>query len=285
MLASETIRTAFERFRSPLLSAVDLDLGRSLPASGELLIKGIRLANRAIFNMALMDNDKLGMGTTVVAVAFEADIMSIAHVGDSRAYRLEKNRLEPLTKDHSWLQEFQQTQHISKDEAGALVGKNVITRALGVRESVEVDYRIVKIQPGDMFIMCSDGLCGFADDDEIFDAARGSREDINRMAGDLVQMANDRGGADNVTVIIIEVLETQNSPLPELDVFTQPAESEEHLKAEDEWLEKLDQYQVEHESEVVEEATEPGSNRLVLLGIIVVFVIIACLIIYFSQDL
>lgn len=285
MMASETIRTSFEGFHQQLLSATELDLGRSLPTSGELLIKAIRLANRAIFNMALLDDSKTGMGTTVVAVALESDIMSIAHVGDSRAYRLDKSELVPLTIDHSWVEELSAAQHVSKEEAGSMVGKNVITRALGVRENVEVDYRIVKVKPGDVFMMCSDGLCGFADDDEIFDVIKDCRDDLNEIANNLVQMANDRGGADNVTIIAIEIVETKESPLPELDVFTQPSETDDVLQAEDDWLEEFDQFQTERESEVVDETDESRGNKLVLFGIVAAFVVIAFLIIYFSQDL
>ncbi len=285
MLASESIRTTFDGFQKPLLSATELDLGRSLPSSGELLIKSIRLANRAIYNMALLDDSKMGMGTTVVAAALEADIMSLAHVGDSRAYRVDKTELVPLTKDHSWIEELSAAQHLSKEEAGSMVGKNVITRALGVRENVEVDYRIVKMKPGDIFMMCSDGLCGFADDDEIFEVVNDCRDDISRMAGSLVQMANDRGGSDNVTIIVIEVKEIKESPLPDLDVFTQPSETDEELQAEDEWLEQFDKFQTDRESDVVEENGESGGNRFILLGIVAAFIIIAFLIIYFSQDL
>jgi serine/threonine protein phosphatase PrpC len=285
MLAADTIQTVFSHFNKPLLDDPKLDLGKPLPASAELLTKAIRLANRAVYNTALEDPSKAGMGTTVVATAFEADFVSVAHVGDSRAYRLDEKELLPLTKDHSLIQEIQDEENISENEASSFYGKNVITRALGVRGNVEVDSRIVKVKPGDIFILCSDGLCGFADDDEIFEVACKAERNIDRIVDNLVQMANDRGGQDNVTVIAIEVVDVFESPLPDVDVFTLPEENEELLKIEDEWLAKIKAFknnQPEKKKAAVQES-ESGGNKLTVSLIFVVFIIIAFLIIYFSQ--
>ena len=158
--ASQTIRTIFTHIYNELLADPDLSLNQPLPPSGALLVKSIRLANREIHNRSASDPSMSGMGTTVVAVALEDNMMSVAHVGDSRAYRLEERQLVPLTTDHSWVAEMQAKQ-ISPTESGmSKIGKNVITRALGVRENVEVDYRLVKVKPGETFVLCSDGLCG-----------------------------------------------------------------------------------------------------------------------------
>jgi len=88
----------------------------------------------------------------------------------------------------------------------------VITRALGVREVVDIDCRIIKVRPGDQFILCSDGLCGFADDDEIFDVARQYKGNLSKTVDALIQLANDRGGSDNVTVAAFEIVSAQESP-------------------------------------------------------------------------
>ncbi len=283
MTASETILNAFTHFRKPLLDDPELGLGKTLPPNGELLVKSIRLANRAIFNAALLDPELSGMGTTIVSIAIEADIMSVAHVGDSRAYRLGEKELTPLTKDHSWVAEIQESQNLSAEEASSVVGKNVITRALGVRETVEVDCRVVNAVPGDVFILCSDGLCGFADDDEIFNVASKSRNNLKQMTTDLVQMANDRGGADNVTVLAIAIVEVDETPLPEIEVFTQAAESERTLKAEDGWLKKLAEYDAAVESESADKP-EKGGNTMLLIGIFAIFIIVAVLIIWCQTD-
>lgn len=283
MTASQTIRAAFTELGGRHMKSPELDIGRTLPPAGERLVKSIRLANRAIFNRAAEEPEMTGMGTTVVAVAFEADLMSIAHVGDSRAYRLEERELEPLTQDHSWIAEVQATQGLSDEEASSFVGKNVITRALGVRNNVEVDFRIVKVRAGDRFILCSDGLCGFADDDEIFEVARNFRDDMDKLTSALVQMANDRGGSDNVTVIGIEVLEVDESPLPEVDVFTLPNESENTLAAEDVWLSEMAELQDRLEADETDGGG--GVNKFVLMAIFLIFVVVAVLIIWFLPDL
>jgi protein phosphatase len=283
MLASEIMRSVFADFGKELTQAQELDLDRILPTSTALLLKAIRLANRAIYIEAAQDDEKAGMGTTVVATAFESDIMSIAHVGDSRAYRLNSSELEPLTRDHSWVEELQESQNVTREEASSFIGKNVITRALGVREDVETDYRIIKIKPGDTFLLCSDGLCGFADDDEIFEVAKRSRDDIKQMTENLVRMANDRGGSDNVTVLAIQVIDIKESPLPETGVATLPAESDEQLKAEDVWVEKIRRFQKENPSRQTAGTPKSEGRKSFFIGILLMFVVVAFLIVCFFQ--
>ena len=283
MTASETIRTLFDHFRNDLLNDSRLSLDRTLPPSGELLLKSIRLANREIYTKAAKDPSLAGMGTTIVGVAFEGDVMSVAHVGDSRAYRLEAKKLQPLTKDHSWVSEMQQTHQLSEEEALSVVGKNVITRALGVRENVEIDYRLIKVKPGDIYILCSDGLCGFADDEDIFAVADKARSDVKCIVDDLVQLANDRGGADNVTVVAIEVKQTDGSQIPEVEVFTLPEESQELLADEDEWLTKVTTFKAERSQR--QHKSQPGNplSKFLLTILFVVFVILAGAFIYFQS--
>ena len=284
MTASLTLQILHTSFQQELLHDKRLQIGRTLPPSGDLLLRSIRLANRNIYNKALVDTTLSGMGTTIVAVALYGDMMSVAHVGDSRAYRLDQRALVPLTADHSWIHEVQESQNLSREEAESVVGKNVITRALGVRDTVEVDYRLIRVRAGDIYVMCSDGLCGFADDDEIFDVANKARSDLKTMADNLVQMANDRGGSDNVTVIAFQIEEAPAGDLPEVDVFTLPAETTEELAAEDEWVEKIAQAEEEFTpTDDVEKSAESGGNKLFLALIFIAFVIVAFAIVYFSD--
>ena len=282
MLASETMLRAFHHLQQKLLSHPDLALNLSLPQTGELLVKSIRLANREIYNSSTNDIKLTGMGTTVVSVALDGDMMSIAHVGDSRAYRLEERLLKPLTTDHSWVSEMREKQLSQDMEDLGSMGKNVITRALGVRENVEVDYRLIKIKPGDIFMLCSDGLCGFADDEEIFNVADSTRNDLVRMCDNLVQMANDRGGADNITVIVLEIEETEAKQYDEINVVTFPGESPELLQVEDLLLEEMKQYQVESDPASDEEVSRPLGSKLLLSFIFATFVVIAAVMIYLS---
>jgi len=280
MTAAETIGLTFSRFSTNIGNDSQLKLERTLPERGDLLVKAIRLANRAIQAKAKENSDLTGMGTTVVAAAIEADIMSIAHVGDSRIYRLNERMLEPLTTDHSWITEVQNTQNISREEASSFIGKNIITRALGVRPTVDVDYRVTKLQAGEIYILCTDGLCGFADDDEIFRVADKYRANLNELVDNLIQMANDRGGSDNVTVAALRILDVTPSPLPELDPITLPSESQALTEIEDLWVQQLAQTA----KSVPEHQAVPGKpNRFMLISLFVAFAIIAVLIVYLAR--
>lgn len=282
--ASQTIRTIYAHLHKELLADPDLMLDRSLPPSGELLVKSIRLANREIHNRSSSDPALAGMGTTVVAVALEDNVMSVAHVGDSRAYRLEERQLVALTTDHSWVAEMRSKQLMSSEEGLGAVGKNVITRALGVRENVEVDYRLVPVKPGDTFVLCSDGLCGFAEDDEIFAVAEKAGGDLRRIVDDLIQMANDRGGADNVTILAFTIEETSPSNFEELDVCTFDAESPELLAIEDAWLKRMENYRNEPAEEEPPPAKDDSPNRFLLMIIFAAFAALAGAIIYLTTQ-
>ncbi len=283
MSAAQVLSLAFNHFSDELLREKMLAPDRTVPTSGDLLIRSVRLANRRIYNKAFNDPSLSGMGTTIVAVTFDKEMMSVVHVGDSRAYRLDQRRLVPLTVDHSWVSEIQANQSISREEAESMVGKNVITRALGVREAVDVDYRLVRVRSGDIFVLCSDGLCGFAADDEIFDVAHQVRDNIDKIVDNLIRLANDRGGSDNVTVIAIEVQEAESSTLPEVDVFTQPAESAEVLSLEDQWLDKLAEAEKELESKPDQDSGGDSPNKLFLTLIFLVFIVVAGAVIYFTS--
>jgi len=282
IMAASTLDTAFNRLSRELLADETLAIGRALPDNGNLLLRAIRLANRGIYTKAAVDPALNGMGTTVVALSLKDDMLSVAHVGDSRAYRLEDRSVTPLTSDHSWVAEIQQQQNITEAEASKMVGKNVITRALGVRDTVEVDYRLIRVKPGDKFILCSDGLCGFADDDEIFSVAHKAREENERMVESLIQMANDRGGMDNVTVIVLEITGVSESGLPEVEPFTLPAETAVQLEREDTWLEKINALLAEKDSADMEETAVKPQSRVALFVIFALFIIIAAAIVYFS---
>jgi len=279
MMASDTIMTTFNYFQDDLHNDGNLDIKHALPLKGELLLKSIRLANRAIYNKAAGSSSLYGMGTTIVAIALEDDMISVAHVGDSRAYKLNEKEINPLTIDHSWVAEIQQNQHISAEEASSVVGKNIITRALGVHDTVEIDYRLIRVKPGDKFILCSDGLCGYADDEEIFNSIRKIRDDNNRIVDNLIQLANDRGGADNVTVIVVEITDIKQTDLPEVERFTLPSETSEILKYEDKWITKINDF-IAHKDE--SQKIEKPTNKTTLFIIFIIFIIIAVAIIYFT---
>jgi protein phosphatase len=168
----------------------------------EMLREGIETANARIFEMAQADSELLGMGTTVVALAMDAGHRAaVAHVGDSRAYRYRRGRLEALTTDHSVVAEMQRRGLLSEEEASTHPRRNEILRSVGVLGHVEVEVARVEIEPGDRFLLCSDGLSGVISDDEIGAVirSRSAQESVEALIG----LANERGGPDNITVQVL----------------------------------------------------------------------------------
>ncbi len=167
-----------------------------------LLVSALESANRFVFNLSRTDDNFFGMGTTAVAAIITHSDLYIAHVGDSRAYKISSNSLVQLTKDHSIIQHMIESGEISAEEASAHPDKHIITRALGVDDEVKVDFGQESFEENDILILCSDGLTNYV-----------SNEDIINLTGDgryfdyadrLVNLANQNGGGDNITVVAVE---------------------------------------------------------------------------------
>lgn len=173
------------------------------------LVTAIKLANRDVCNLSLEHQEYSGMGTTMVAVMAvpEERRAIVAHVGDSRAYLMRNGRFGQLTLDHSWVSEQLQKNIITPEEAKNHRWKNVITRALGNKLEVEVDVFAHDIQPGDTFLLCSDGLSGMVDDREM-ESILTTHADLEEAIGGLIKAANHSGGLDNITAILIRFLPT-----------------------------------------------------------------------------
>jgi protein phosphatase len=167
----------------------------------------IREANRRVFERARDDASASGMGTTMTVALVEDDHVTIGHVGDSRAYRLRAGELEQLTEDHSLVAELVRSGRLSPEEAEMHPQRSVITRALGTEADVDVDTFNVDAQPGDVFLLCSDGLTTMVGDERIVDVVGANREDLERAAKQLIGDANRSGGEDNVTVVFFEIAE------------------------------------------------------------------------------
>lgn len=269
------LESAEEMSHDPLLQ-----IQAQFPARGDLLVKAIRLANRSIYIRSRSRSEYTGMGTTVVSVVFEDDLINIAHAGDSRVYRMLDTGLIPLTTDHSWISELKQSGQFSDAEAEKMVGKNVITRALGVNERVEIDYRADRVKPGEIYILCTDGLCGYADDNEIFSVAKSCNKDVDKIAETLVQLANDHGGQDNVTVIAICIDEVDGqSALAEVKPVTISVEDDDTLLRENLILDSMTK-PIERAQDAVMQATKKRKGTPLFL-IFIVFIVIAVLTIYF----
>jgi PPM family protein phosphatase len=170
------------------------------------LLTGVKLANLRIFERAASDERLRGMGTTLVAACFPkgGGALLVGHVGDSRAYLFRRGALRQLTEDHSLLNDFRKTRALTPEEIEAFPHKNVIVRALGMKDVVEVDLVREEVEDGDLLLLCSDGLSGMLPDARIAEILRGHPRDLRGAAQALVDAANAAGGQDNVTCVVVQ---------------------------------------------------------------------------------
>lgn len=193
-------------------SSSEVSLAPSSALSGQIsptsvvVRRAVEKTNRVIYKTAQTDSKYAGMGTTIVVVLFHQDRATVAHVGDSRLYRLRQGNLELLTQDHSLLQEQVEMGMITSEDAKVSHNRNLVSRALGAKAEIGVDVSEHRVQANDIFILCSDGLNDMVDDADIELAVSELRANLPLTANQLVQMANDNGGHDNVSVLIARVI-------------------------------------------------------------------------------
>lgn len=171
------------------------------------MVTAIKLANSEIFSQAQDDPDKKGMGCTVDAVYFSQGRCFIGHVGDSRVYRIRNGRLDQLTEDHSLLNDYRRMKEMSGEEVAAFPYKNVVVRALGLGAEVAVDVMVEQALVGDLLLLCSDGLTDMLDDEEVLGLIEKHRKRLDSACNKLVDAANDAGGKDNITALLVQVEE------------------------------------------------------------------------------
>ncbi len=208
-LATETIS---EFFRSTANDDVTwpFHFDANLSEEENRLLTGIRVANRQIFERSTRSREYHGMGTTVVGAMFSPrkHTMYIGHVGDSRCYRIRGGQIQQLTRDHSLFNDYLLAMPDLTEEQRKELPKNVITRALGMQDQVAVDLQHDSSQPGDVYVLCSDGLSGMVTDEEILDIiGHASAGGMHEVPQKLIQRANERGGEDNITAVVITIEE------------------------------------------------------------------------------
>lgn len=185
------------------LNALDSDAAKAL--SRAILQEQIGKANLSIYNAAQNDPQCADMGTTVVACLFHDQFVTVAHMGDSRLYRLRDDVLEKITRDHSWLQEQIDSGMITAEEAHLSNNKNLLTRALGIYPDDEAEIHTYDVVEDDIFMLCSDGLFAMIGDEELHLTLTTLKANLELAAQMLIQAANDAGGLDNVSVILVRV--------------------------------------------------------------------------------
>jgi serine/threonine protein phosphatase PrpC len=172
-----------------------------------VLRDAIYRSNKIIYQTAQSQTNCEGMGTTIVACMFYDNKISVAHVGDSRAYRLRGGQLDQVTLDHSLLQELVDRGFYSEEEAQRSTNRNYVTRALGVEPTVEVEVHEYEVLPDDVYLLCSDGLCDMVEDDDIHLTISTFSDSLDVVGQQLVDLANDHGGRDNISVMLAQVKE------------------------------------------------------------------------------
>ena len=189
--------------------AIDKDLPwpcgfiKNITKAENILVTSLQLANQKVCALSRQNPDYFGMGTTVAALYWHQNEAALAHIGDSRVYRIQDNVIEQLTFDHSWVNEQLKNKLITEEEAKKHRWRNVITRALGNKDEVEIDTHTEKIQPGDMFVLCTDGLSSMVNDDRLLSIAMDNKTNPEKTCTQLVKEANKNGGLDNITVILM----------------------------------------------------------------------------------
>ncbi len=204
-MAIDTLREFFRATSSDPEATWPYKMDKSRGYEENRLITSVKLSNLRIYESAQRDPKLRGMGTTLVAILVVDDGVLIAHVGDSRCYRLRDGQLEQLTEDHSLLNDYIKMKKLSEEEIKNFPHKNVIVRALGMKESVKVDTLLDVPKPNDLYVLCSDGLCGPVTDEEIREVALGAT-DLNQATNTLIDKANAAGGPDNITVVLTRVV-------------------------------------------------------------------------------
>ncbi len=198
-----TLSIVREAFSRQLLTTTDRLSGLMRPSI--ILRDAILRANKIVHLSSKSQSNCAGMGTTIVAMMFYTDKVIVAHVGDSRLYRLRHGHLQQLTIDHSLLQELVDRGFYSEEEALQSTNKNFVTRALGVENTVEVDVREHQMESGDLYMLCSDGLTDMLDDAQIESILKTPGQSLKDIVQSLIDSANTAGGRDNISAVLAHV--------------------------------------------------------------------------------
>ncbi|HKD80081.1 MAG TPA: Stp1/IreP family PP2C-type Ser/Thr phosphatase [Candidatus Angelobacter sp.] len=183
-----------------------LSIGAAASPGARSLASAIQLANRTIFQAGQQQNGHNGMGSTIVAALVRGNSLAIGHVGDSRIYLVRQGTIQQLTEDHSWVMEQVRHGYITLEQAQKSEMQNIILRALGSEEAVEADVEDLLAFPGDLLLMTSDGLTRHVKDAEILEIVQRAIS-LERACAELVETAKERGGDDNITCLLVRILD------------------------------------------------------------------------------
>ena len=237
----------------------------------------VQEANRRVYQRQAADDSVSGMGTTMTAALVEGDHVWIGHVGDSRAYRIRDGSLEQLTEDHSLVAELVRSGKLSPEEAEDHPQRSIVTRALGTDPDVDVDTFQIEAKPGDLFLLCSDGLTTMVDGATILREIERNRDDLHAAAKALVRAANRGGGEDNITVVFFEIAGDED--LAGRTLSLPPEQQGTATESDDaETLDEVDRVPVVATAEPEPRRRErnPARRRALLASVALIAVILAC---------
>jgi protein phosphatase len=204
-IAVESIQDSLARVGREKDAPLTEDSTAVLSSPANILVNGFRLANQRIYKSSLEKEEYKGMGTTLVAVYLSGSSAIVAHVGDSRLYQIRGQAIEQVTADHSLVWEQYRQGLITKAALSSSPYKNIVTRALGLEPTVDVEVQELVTQPGDSLILCSDGLSDLVLDEEMLTVSNEVSGDLDRACSELTRLANQRGGKDNITVLLMQI--------------------------------------------------------------------------------
>jgi len=210
-MATTVITTEIQQLLSKV-QPFDVDPQTNNPVALRMIREQVLKANSSIYHAAQSQPQYAGMGTTLVVCLFYDNKVLVAHIGDSRLYRLRGERFSQVTRDHSLLQEQIDAGLLTPEQAKSAAHKNLVTRAVGIDPTVEPEIHEYETAPGDIYLLCSDGLCDMVGDEDIGDTLKMLGANLRLATEQLVQMANDNGGRDNVSVILVRVLRAYPGP-------------------------------------------------------------------------
>ncbi len=215
-LAASSMQSFFDATETgPLPSPVPAEEA-NLPRGAARLVQGVRKANRDVYEVSSTRKENRGMGSTIVAIHFDGSDLHVAHVGDSRCYRIRDGLIEQITRDHSLINDALALKPDLTQEELARLPKNVITRALGMKDAVKVDVQSVRVEPEDIFLLCSDGLTGMINNEQILEVFS-LTNDLDEACELLIAMANEAGGTDNISALLVRA-ETVDPNAPDVSI-------------------------------------------------------------------
>lgn len=204
-MAGETVEQFFRETQDDEDITWPYKMDRGASYDENRFATGVKLANLRIHEQSAQNARQKGMGTTFVGMHIARSGVIVAHVGDSRCYRIRGGVIAPLTEDHSLLNDYKKMKDLTEEEIANFPHKNVIVRALGMKETVQVDVSTQSPESGDTYLLCSDGLCGLVDDDAMLKIVLAHQTDLNQTCAELIKAANAAGGNDNITAVVVRL--------------------------------------------------------------------------------